>query len=403
MADEPGGGRADTLPVAASVSPRQLDTAGLQALIDVLAGRGYTVIGPTISGGAIVNAPIRTIDDLPRGWGDDQDAAHYRLRHRDDDAYFGFASGAQSAKPVFFPTDELLWRGRRAHGEVTVESDVEGGAAPDGAGPVALLGVRSCDLHAIAIHDRVLGGRVRADAHYVARRDDAFIVSVSCTDPGGTCFCVSMGTGPRPENGPDARFDLSLTELLDGGGHRFVVEVGSARGAEVLTEISASPAPPDDLAAADEVAQSAAGRMGRTLDTDGIKELLYASVESPRWDDVASRCLACGNCTMVCPTCFCTTVEDIGDLTGDDAERHRFWDSCFDADFSYIHGGTVRASTKSRYRQWMTHKLGSWIDQFGTSGCVGCGRCVTWCPAAIDITAEAAALRGATPQPDRPF
>jgi len=132
--------------------------------------------------------------------------------------------------------------------------------------------------------------------------------------------------------------------------------------------------------------------MGRTLDTDGLKELLYANVESPHWEDVASRCLACTNCTMVCPTCFCTTVNDVSDLTGDIAERHRVWDSCFDADFSYIHGGTVRDSTKSRYRQWMTHKLGSWIDQFGTSGCVGCGRCVTWCPAAIDITAEAAAL-----------
>jgi len=269
---------------------------------------------------------------------------------------------------------------------------VSDGPHPAEHGPYALLGVRSCDLHAIAIHDRVLAGRVYADAHYVARREGAFIVSVSCSDPGGTCFCVSMGTGPRPEGGPHARFDLSLTELLEEGTHRFVVEVGSARGAEVLADIAAPPAPTDDLAAADEVAASAAGRMGRTLDTDGLKELLYANVESPRWDDVASRCLACTNCTMVCPTCFCTTVNDVSDLTGDIAERHRVWDSCFDADFSYIHGGTVRDSTKSRYRQWMTHKLGSWIDQFGTSGCVGCGRCVTWCPAAIDITAEAAAL-----------
>ncbi len=386
-----------------SIPPRTLDTAGLQALIDALAARRYTVIGPTVSGGAIVNAPIRTIDDLPRGWGDEQDAAHYRLRRRDDDAFFGFAAGAQSAKPVFFPTDELLWRGRRRRGEFTVEPESDGSSASTaGQGPYAMLGVRSCDLNAIAIHDRVLTGRVQADAHYAARREDAFIVSVSCTDPGGTCFCASMGTGPRPEGGPHARFDLSLTELLDGGIHRFVVEVGSERGAEVLADISAPPAPIDDLAAADEVASSAASRMSRTLDTDGLKELLYASAESPRWDDVASRCLACTNCTMVCPTCFCTTVNDVADLTGDVAERHRVWDSCFDSDFSYIHGGTVRDSTKSRYRQWMTHKLGSWIDQFGTSGCVGCGRCITWCPAAIDITAEAAALRG-VPQPARPF
>ena len=224
-----------------SVPPRTLDTAGLQALVDALAARGYTVIGPTVSGGAIVNAPIRTIDDLPRGWGDEQEAAHYRLRRRDDDAFFGFAAGAQSAKPVFFPTDELLWRGRRAQGEFTVQPESAGAssAATAGPGPYALLGVRSCDLHAIAIHDRVLIGRVQADAHYVARREGAFIVSVSCSDPGGTCFCVSMGTGPRPEGGADARFDLSLTELLDDGVHRFVVDVGSERGAEVLADISA--------------------------------------------------------------------------------------------------------------------------------------------------------------------
>ena len=189
------------------------------------------------------------------------------------------------------------------------------------------------------------------------------------------------------------RTTSALTELLDGGRHRFVVEVGSDRGAEVLDEIGAATATDGDVGTAARVAEDAAGRMGRTLDTDGLKELLYASAESPVWDDVATRCLSCTNCTAVCPTCFCTSVEDVTDLTGDVAGRNRVWDSCFNTDFSYIHGGTVRPSTRSRYRQWMTHKLGSWIDQFGTSGCVGCGRCITWCPAAIDITAEAAALR----------
>lgn len=378
-------------------APRTLGTAGLQALIDVLLSRGYTVIGPTVRSGAIVNGPVRTLDDLPRGWGDEQQSAHYRLRRRGDDAFFGFAAGAQSAKPVFFPTDELLWRGRRTPGAYTGQTQAveEGPDRPTDSGPYALLGVRSCDLHAVAIHDRVLSGRGHSDAHYAVRRDGAFLVSVSCADPGGTCFCASMGTGPRPQAGPGARFDLSLTELLAGADHRFIVEIGSPRGAEVLAEVPAELATVHELAAADAVASAAAGRMGRSMDTDGLRELLYESVESPRWDDVASRCLACTNCTMVCPTCFCTTVDDVCDLTGDVAERHRRWDSCFDADFSYIHGGTVRESTRSRYRQWMTHKLGSWIDQFGTSGCVGCGRCVTWCPAGIDITEEAAALRGA--------
>ena len=142
--------------------------------------------------------------------------------------------------------------------------------------------------------------------------------------------------------------------------------------------------------------------MGRTLDTDGIKELLYGSYEHRRWDDVAARCLACANCTLVCPTCFCATVEDVTDLTGDHAERWRRWDSCFTLEHSYLHGGSVRTSTRARYRQWLTHKLATWIDQFGTSGCVGCGRCITWCPVAIDITAEVAAIRAPEGPKDEP-
>ena len=377
---------------------RVIDIAGLQSLIDGLRGRGYVVIAPTVRGGVLVNASIGGVDELPRGWGDEQGPAGYRLRRRDDEALFGFAAPAQSAKPVFFPTDELLWRGRRTSDRRGFEVRPDAGAEPEGHAPhvdppCALLGVRSCDLSAIGIHDTVLTSRRFADAHYVQRRSNAFIVAIACSDPGGTCFCVSMGTGPKPQPDRDAPFDLSMTELLDGG-HRFVVEVGSDRGAELLDAQHAPPAAAEDLDAAAHVTQKASRRMGRRLDTDGIKDLLYANVDNPRWDEVSSRCLACTNCTMVCPTCFCTTVEDVSDLTGQEAERHRVWDSCFNAEFSYIHGGTVRESTRSRYRQWMTHKLASWYDQFGSSGCVGCGRCITWCPAAIDITAEAAALRG---------
>jgi ferredoxin len=245
----------------------------------------------------------------------------------------------------------------------------------------------------VGIHDTVLSSRGFQDEPYAARRDGAFVVAVSCGEPGGTCFCVSMDTGPRPRAGHGAPFDLSLTELMDDAGHRFLVEIGTDRGAEVLADVGTSPAKETDVDLADRVAELAATRMGRTLDTAGLKDLLYAGADSPLWADVADRCLACGNCTAVCPTCFCTNISDLTDLSGDESERTRVWDSCFNSDFSHLHGGNVRESTSSRYRQWMTHKLGSWIDQFGMSGCVGCGRCVTWCPAAIDITEEAAKLR----------
>src|SRR5665811_1863736 len=124
---------------------RVLDLAGLQALIDALGLRGYTVIGPTVRDGAIVNAPISSLDDLPRGIGDEQDAAHYRLRDRGDEALFGFAAGAQSAKPVLFPSDELLWRSRRTGDATVIDREVEPPPGP----PYALIGVRSCDLRAI--------------------------------------------------------------------------------------------------------------------------------------------------------------------------------------------------------------------------------------------------------------
>jgi len=360
-----------------------LDLHGLQALIDALRGRGYRVIGPTAREGALVLAEITSVDDLPRGVGDDQEAGHYRMRARDDSSLFGFAATAQSAKPLLFPPDEQLWRGTRA-GEGFALSPKE----PEPA-PVALLGIRGCDLAAIGIHDTVLLGRGAVDAHYASRRAHSFLIAVTCATPAGTCFCASMGTGPKPGEGAD----LTLTELIDADGHRFLVEVGTAAGQEVLADLATAPAAPADLAAAEAVVAGAVAHMGRTMRTDDLRDLLYASAESPRWNDVAERCLACTNCTMVCPTCFCTSVEDVSDLSGDVDERHRVWDSCFSMEYSRLHGGAVRTSTSARYRQWLTHKLGAWIDQFGTSGCVGCGRCITWCPAAIDLTAEVAALR----------
>jgi ferredoxin len=260
--------------------------------------------------------------------------------------------------------------------------------APAPARPLALLGARPCDLRAIAIQDRVfLEGRY-VERDYAQRREGAFVVAVNCGEPGATCFCASMGPGPRAETG----FDLALTELTDGG-HRFLVEVGSERGRQLLAALPAGDATPVDREAAIRVTDEAAQRMGRHLESAGLHELLAANLDHPRFAEVAERCLTCGNCTLVCPTCFCTSVEDVNDLDDGSAERWRAWDSCFSIDHSYIHGGSVRRSPRARYRQWLTHKFGTWFDQFGTSGCVGCGRCITWCPVGIDVTEELAAIR----------
>jgi ferredoxin len=356
---------------------------GLQALIDMLKTRGFQVLGPTLRDGAIVYDEIASLADLPAGWTDRQEAGRYRVEKRADTALFGYAVGPQSWKRFLHPPMERMWRAERTADGFTI-------AAADPEIPkFAFLGVRACEIHAIAIQDKVFIEGPYVDTLYQRRRRDAFIVAVNCGEAGGTCFCVSMNTGPKAETG----FDLALTELLDAAGHRFLIEAGSPAGKEVLAALPRHDASPEDIAAADAVLPRTAGSMGRAMDTNGLKELLQSNSAHPRWDDVAARCLGCANCTMVCPTCFCTTVEDHTDLTGQSAERVRRWDSCFTGDFSYIHGGSVRTERKSRYRQWMTHKLANWIDQFGTSGCVGCGRCMTWCPVGIDITEEAAAIR----------
>ena len=366
------------MPDSATSAPAVLDLDGLQALVGELQRRGYTVLGPTMRDGAIRLDEITSVADLPIGWGDVQDAATYRLRRRGDDAAFGYAVGPESPKSVLFPPRRKLWQAERDDMVVT--------EAPVSEQHTAFL-VRACELAAVAVLDRVFLSGAVADPAYASGRRSAFFVTVTCSDPGGTCFCASMGSGPAAGSG----FDLALTELLDGG-HRFVVEAGSTAGAEVLGAVASRPATGADLSAAAEVAHAAAGRMGRQLPTDGLRDLLYDNVEHPRWDDVAERCLSCGNCTMACPTCFCATVDDVTDLSGRSTQRWWVWDSCFTATHSYLHGGSVRLSALSRYRQWMTHKLASWQDQFGLSGCVGCGRCITWCPLGIDITEEVAAI-----------
>lgn len=361
-----------------------IDRNGLDALFAVLTHHGYgAILGPTVRDGAIVLGKLRSSRDLPIGWTDEQESGGYRLKQRVDEALFGYTVGPQSWKKFLHPPALRLWQARRARNGFQVS------AAQAEAKKLAFIGVRSCELHALAIQDKIFMNGPYVDPFYKSRRENIFIVAVNCGQAGGTCFCVSMNTGPKAQQG----FDLALTEILETDRHYFVVETGTEAGIEILREIPHHPANEAETAKAEQVVAITAGKMGRRLDTSGIKDLLYHSTEHPRWDEVAKRCLTCANCTMVCPTCFCTTVEDVTDLAGAQAERRRKWDSCFTMDFSYIHGGSVRPSIRARYRQWLTHKLASWIDQFGVSGCVGCGRCLTWCPVGIDITEEVRALR----------
>jgi len=356
---------------------------GIGELLKLLRDEEYALIGPTVRDGALVYDRIAGIDDLPVGWTDEHGPGTYRLKRRDDNALFGYVVGPTAWKKFLFEPSVRLWQADRDGDSFTVQEE------PLASERRAFIGVRGCDMQAIRIQDKVfLEGNV-TDPHYDSARRDTFILGVNCSVARSTCFCDSMGTGPRV--GPGA--DLVLTELVEPAGHEFVLEAQSDLGNRILDRLPHAPAAPSHTRAVDSVVEFTRASMERTIDTDGIRDLMRRSLEHPRWDDVAERCLTCANCTMVCPTCFCSTVEDVTDLTGNHAERWRKWDSCFTMDFSYVHGGSIRTSAKSRYRQWLTHKLGSWIDQFGASGCVGCGRCISWCPVGIDLTEEVAALR----------
>jgi formate hydrogenlyase subunit 6/NADH:ubiquinone oxidoreductase subunit I len=358
-----------------------MDRGELDRLIGLLREASYTVIGGRVREGALRYEPIACLADLPVGFSDRQEAGRYSIAPGGHQHCFSHVPAADSWKRFLFPPRLRIFAGQRDGGsDQALSLDVRLEDPPR----YAFVGVRACELAAIAIQDKVLTSEI-ADPYYQTARRQAFIVAVNCAEPGGTCFCASMGTGPRCARG----FDLCLTEL-DG---EFSVEVGSEQGAMVFAKLASRAATASERRLHELILERSREHMGRQMAVEGLPELLTASLESPRWQAIARRCLACANCTMVCPTCFCYSVQDASDLSRRKAERWRLWGSCFTLEFSYLGSHTVRSEGYSRYRQWMTHKLGSWHEQFGMSGCVGCGRCITWCPVGIDITAEAAAFR----------
>jgi ferredoxin len=361
-----------------------LEAQHLNSLVEVLRRRGYAVVAPTLRDGVIVLDEITTAEELPRGWTDEQDPAHYELAKRNDGAYFGYAVGPHSWKQFLYPPRLKLFSALKAGKGFEVHAP-----KPNGIPPRAFLGVRPCELRAIQLQDQVFRTGPSLDESYDRRRAESLIVCVNCVQAGSNCFCTSMGLGPRAVKG----FDLGLTEIIDEGVHQFVVQTDSALGKEILAELPHRQAEKGEIDRAEKMTTAAGAAMGRSVETERLPQVLNENFDNPHWDDIAKRCLACANCTMVCPTCFCSTMEDLTSLTGGQAERWRRWDSCFTSDFTKIAGGNIRMSTRTRYRQWLMHKFAHWVDQFGSFGCVGCGRCITWCPVGIDVTVELRAIR----------
>jgi ferredoxin len=363
---------------AGKAGPVVIDAGALDALIAALAAEGREVLGPVKRDGTILYEQIGGTGDLPKGWVDAQSGGSYRLT-QEGEAYFGATLGPSSWKRILHPPHQTLWRTSGSGDSTQIHAE------PLDTTKRAFIGARACDLAAIAVQDKVLTEGPYKDPHYAARRANLFIVAVNCTRAADTCFCVSMNTGPKAKTG----YDIALTELAGG---RFLAESGTEAGAEKLAALPSAPATSGDAAEAEAGIDNARDQK-RGIDTDGLPAILKDRPDHPRWSEVAQRCLNCANCTLVCPTCFCTSVDEVTSLDGPETERVNTWGSCFTMDFSHVHGGAVRKGGKARYRQWMTHKLATWVDQFDELGCVGCGRCITWCPVGIDITEEAEAIR----------
>ena len=364
--------------------PGFLARSAFADLLIALHRAGYRCVGPQLRDGAIVYDELYDVGGLPRGVREIQAPGAYRIEHSDGARCFAWANGPQALKPFTFAPREVLWRAARDADGVIHFQDEE----PAAGRPLAVIGVRACDLAALRLQDQhFLEGAIR-DAHYERRRRALLLVAVHCTHPAATCFCASTGDGPRVSSGAD----LVLAELDEG----YLVEAASERGRTIAAQLPLTAASDaQHEAAAQETA--AAAQQARGLPARDLRDALLSRLEHPRWEEVAARCLACGNCTAVCPTCFCHAEVEQAELSGAASTHTREWDSCFTKGHSYIHGLTIRADRRTRYRQWLTHKLAAWHDQYGRSGCVGCGRCISWCPVGIDITEEVAAL--CTPSP----
>lgn len=350
-------------------------------LISALRADGYCCVTPKVCDGAIVYAELQPQEQLPTGISMHQAPGSYRIEFTDSPRNFDWSNGPQAIKPFVFKSRETLWTVKRnADGKLTfAESN------PD-AKPVAIIGVRSCDLAALALQDKHFLNSDCADQHYQARRESLFLVAVNCTQPSDTCFCASTGDGPVAQDG----FDLLLDELDDG----FFIQSGSDAGHSFLRNLrveTLTTVQQDTIALQN---QRSAASQTRAMPSGNLERVLFENLDHPRWQAVAQRCLSCGNCTSVCPTCFCYSEQDTGTLDLARSVHIREWDSCFTQGHSYITGRAIRSDTKLRYRQWLTHKLGSWHSQYGRSGCVGCGRCISWCPVGIDITEEVSAITG---------
>ena len=357
----------------------KLSLQDVQKLLQALEKEGYTVISPKVKNGALTLSELSKGESPPLGYSDIQSPGKYKLQENDDNTLFSYTVPMQSWRRFLNTEKEVLFKTKINSKGFTVEPGENSTSTP--AQKKVFFGIRVCDLKGVEIQDRIFINNTFEDPYYKARRENVFIIAADCLSPAETCFCTSMNSGPEHTQG----FDIALAELEP--------NVIIARGTKEATQKYLKDFPKADEAIIEKNLQKvkeAKEAITRTINLEDAKKALATDLDHPHWDIIADKCLSCSNCTFVCPTCFCTSIDESPAIDGKSSERIRRWDSCFNISHSYIHGGHIRSSVKSRYRQWLTHKLINWESQFDASGCTGCGRCITWCPSAIDFTQEIA-------------
>jgi len=333
----------------------------LGKLIEVLKAYGYVTYGYKVSRGAVIFDELRNLEDMPLKYRDVQGPGSYRLIEGN-----GVRHSFASPKEVIHPARQELFN-----------VDSNGGVSypPIESKKIALVGIKSCDLASIKVMDRILSN----DDSYNARRKEALTIVEECINPGDTCFCGSLGTGPYVSED----FDLAYARIDD---DHVLFKYGSRVGLNLVKRLGLKPAS-EELVNTYSSLMSEAKEKTSPLKfglSDIENSMLKSMSDVDLWKKLSEKCVGCANCNLVCPTCFCT--EFLDDLKLDNsASRVRFWVGCLSYVYGLVAGTHFRPELYMRYRHFVLHKFLFYRKQIGLVGCVGCGRCITWCPVGIDL------------------
>ncbi|HEU19513.1 MAG TPA: 4Fe-4S ferredoxin [Deltaproteobacteria bacterium] len=302
-----------------------------------------------------------------------EDNVFFKVLEKGEEPLLTYANTKNAPKNFFFPQTETMMGYMRTERGMELKGDNIADM-----GDAVLFGARPCDVRSFILLDYVFDQEKYKDPYYIDKREKTTIVSLACvTPPYSTCFCTSVGGHPMIVEGAD----VVLTDV----GDNYLAEFITPKGQTILAKLGDLPTADDaTLAKKEELVKKAEGEIKSQVAGSAIKPWLDENFEHPFWDTIHKSCLACGTCTYLCPTCHCFDITD--EVKGDEGKRVRTWDSCMYWLFTIeTSGHNPRTSQKQRWRQRLLHKFRYFVDNFGAIACVGCGRCVMYCPVNIDI------------------